>query len=184
MGKCNLAGPQTDGNAGGTGPSVPDSTGPRSGGRRLTPESTKRANTRLPRWLIVWGPAAGWAAVLFLLSELRGVPLNLAFATNDKLVHVALYGVLGSTLGWAVFVSRSVRWPGRSVPLVLAVAVGLLYGTLDEIHQAFVPNRMPSGVDWVANAVGVLVGCTVTAWLLTTMSNRITPSGGPNREMA
>ncbi len=132
----------------------------------------KRADSRFPRWLIVWGPAVAWAAVLFLLSELRGVPLNAALPTNDKLVHVALYTILGMTLRWAWFASRSERWPGLSIPHVVAIGVGLAYGAIDEVHQYFVPRRMPSVADWVADVVGVFVGYAVASLLLRALGRR------------
>lgn len=105
--------------------------------------------------LVVWGPAAAWAAVLFLLSELRGVSLNATLAPNDKLIHVAMYAVMGAALGWARVTSRQER---RTVPHWLAVGFGLVYGGVDEFHQAFVPGRTPSVADWVADAVGVALG--------------------------
>lgn len=146
-----------------------DSSGPRSGGRRLTPESTKRAAARFPRLLVVWGPAVAWAAVLFLLSELRGVPLNATFATNDKLIHVAMYAVMGSALGWAWFASRR---NGRAARHGVAIGLGLLYGGVDEIHQYFVPGRMPSVADWIADAVGVLLGYLVALAVLNVWAGR------------
>jgi len=46
-----------------------------------------------------WGPAALWAAVLFLLSELPELGDGLPAGT-DKLVHGALYSILGLSLAW------------------------------------------------------------------------------------
>lgn len=112
------------------------------------------------RALIAWGPAATWATVLFLLSEFRGFTPNVWFAVHDKLVHLFLYGVLGATLGWAR------RMSGRSIPHWLLLSLGIGYGVVDELHQRFVPDRVTSFDDLVADAIGVVVGyvTVLTVW--------------------
>ena len=45
------------------------------------------------------------------------------------------------------------------------ILVGLLYGAIDEWHQAFVPHRIPSMGDWLADAAGVVVGYLVITYL-------------------
>jgi VanZ family protein len=116
--------------------------------------------------MLAWGPAATWAAVLFLLSELRGVPRVPGLASNDKLVHFALYAVLGMLLAWGKRAS-----PVR-VPHWLAVAFGLTYGAVDELHQRFVPFRMPSAADWVADAVGVFTGYLLVLFVWALVAQR------------
>lgn len=100
----------------------------------------------------VWGPAASWAAVLFLLSAVPGSDLGPMVPHLDKVAHLALYAVLGGTLGWV----RMNRVPRLSHALL--VALGLLYALSDEAHQAFVPGRTPDGIDLVADALGVVMG--------------------------
>jgi VanZ family protein len=107
------------------------------------------------RALIAWGPAATWATVLFLLSEFRGFTPNVWFAVHDKLVHLLLYGVLGATLSWAK------RMSDRSVPHWALLSLGLAYGVVDELHQRFVPNRVSSVDDLVADAIGLVIGYVV-----------------------
>jgi VanZ family protein len=70
----------------------------------------------------------------------------------DKLAHAGLYAILGATLGYGRM--RTVPPPSHGLPL----AIGVLYGASDEWHQAFVGGRSADPVDWVADAVGVLVG--------------------------
>lgn len=100
----------------------------------------------------VWGPAAGWAAVLFLLSAVPGSDVGPTVPHLDKVAHFGLYAVLGGTLGW-VRVRRMPR-----LPHLLLLALGLLYALSDEFHQAFVPGRDPDALDLVADALGVLMG--------------------------
>lgn len=102
--------------------------------------------------LIAWGPAAVWAAVLFLLSEVQGAPRPELAALNDKVVHLVLYGVLGATLAWGRRSSRA------GVPHWALLLVGVAYGAADEWHQRFVPDRHASLADLAADVVGLSLG--------------------------
>lgn len=124
-----------------------------------SPPEPPRQPPRLRTLLVAWGPAATWAAVLFLLSEIRGVPLSTYLASHDKIVHGVLYAVLGVLLGWAWYAA------GQKLPHLAVIGLGWIYGLVDEFHQMFVPNRIPSVGDWVADAVGVVIGY-VTALLI------------------
>ena len=102
--------------------------------------------------LRAWGPAVGWAAVLFVLSALPQLGRAPSFPFSDKVAHVAIYGILGITLAWGW--SRSPRPVSH---LVLLVA-GAVYGISDEWHQMYVPGRVPDVADWLADVVGLWVG--------------------------
>ena len=98
-----------------------------------------------------WGPAALWAAVLFLLSELQGLGGVLPSGAY-KFVHGGLYLILGLSLAWGKMRT------GLGVPGVLLLLIGVGYGALDEWHQSFVPGRDASVGDWVADSAGVMLG--------------------------
>jgi len=103
-----------------------------------------------------WGPAAIWAAVLFLLSELPSDLVGGAIEINDKVAHLGLYLILGGTragAGW--------RGWGKTFPSWRLLLVGVAYGALDEVHQRFVPGRDPSLGDLLADSAGVLLGFLV-----------------------
>lgn len=112
----------------------------------------------MERRLIAWGPAAVWAAVLFFLGALPGVTAG-DLPVSDKVIHLGLYAVLGGTLAWGRL--RAARAPGH----LLLVGVGILFGLVDEVHQAYVPGRDPSPGDVVADTVGVLLGYTIVLTL-------------------
>ena len=101
--------------------------------------------------IIGWGPAALWAAVLFLLSawDSPGISLD---AGVDKLAHGGAYLILGFSLAWG-----RVR-TGSGVPVVLLILMGVGYGALTEGYQMFVPGREVELLDGLANALGVLAG--------------------------
>lgn len=115
---------------------------------------------------MTWGPAALWAAVLFLLSSVPDAPGAVWFASvpaADKVAHATLYGVLGATLAWANH--RGGRGSSRTAD-VLVVGLGVLYGASDEWHQSFVPGRETSAADFTADVVGLAIGYVVTKRVL------------------
>ncbi len=120
------------------------------------------------RHLVTWGPALAWALVLFGLSELRSVPAALEPLTRipPLLIHVMVYTALGLTLAWARLRTGKGgrgRGVGRHAPYL---ALGIVYGALDEWHQGFVPGRTPSVLDWLADVTGVVIGYGVGLLLL------------------
>ena len=126
---------------------------------------TRQILTRVTRQLIAWAPAIGWAMVLFLLSSLSDSDLSsfafsFSFPFDDKVMHLALYSVLGGTLQFGRLSSNSglAHWT--------VIAIGIIYGVSDEWHQSFVPGRNPSAADLLADAMGVLMGYAFTYWLL------------------
>ena len=124
---------------------------------------TRQIPTRVTRQLIAWAPAIGWAMVLFLLSSLSDSDLSsfaFSFPFDDKVMHLALYSVLGGTLQFGRLSSNSglAHWT--------VIAIGIIYGVSDEWHQSFVPGRNPSAADLLADTMGVLVGYAFTYWLL------------------
>lgn len=95
-----------------------------------------------------------WAALLFGLSSLPAgsTPTSpFSFPGDDKVVHAALYAVLGALLRVAL---------GRTGP---AIALAAAYGATDEVHQAFVPGRDADLFDWIADVVGAVVGAVSAA---------------------
>jgi VanZ family protein len=110
--------------------------------------------------LKAWGPAAIWAAVLFLLSEKQPGTSDLWDLVPDKVVHLGLYGVLGATLAWGRHRTR------RPLSFFLLALAGIVYGASDEWHQSFVPGRTPSAGDILADSVGVVLGLWFLGFLL------------------
>jgi hypothetical protein len=65
----------------------------------------------------------------------------------DKLVHLALFGALAA----------SGRWAGIGTRVLAALLLG--YAAVSEVVQGLSPlDRSMSGADWIADAVGVLLG--------------------------
>ena len=100
-----------------------------------------------------------WGAFLMALSSWPSppeVPVVSAIPNVDKFVHGLLYGVEGFLLYFAV------AWPGPprfSLLRVLTIAGALaVWGTLDEIHQAWIPGRAVEAADALVDTLGGFLG--------------------------
>ncbi|GAB5541240.1 MAG: VanZ family protein [Sandaracinaceae bacterium] len=104
-----------------------------------------------------WAPALFYMGLIWVLSsmELTALPIE-DFPLRDKGVHMLEYGVLGFLVAHAA--RRT--WPGRAPWRTFSVAVWItvLWGLLDEVHQAFVPGRSSEALDLVADTLGALTG--------------------------
>jgi len=99
-----------------------------------------------------WAPVVLWAAVIFAFSSIPS--LSSGLGTWDlvlrKIAHLTEYAILGALL------VRALARPW------LAILLGALYATSDEIHQHFVRGRHAAWYDVVIDTVGVTIG--VVAW--------------------
>lgn len=90
--------------------------------------------------------------LIFTLSAVPGDEYpDVDYPHADKIVHVLLYAPLG------LFLARA-RGKAVGRRSVLPFALGLLYAATDEWHQLYVANRSASFTDWLADALGVMVG--------------------------
>lgn len=110
-----------------------------------------------------WLPALAWMGLIFVLSAQPGLRVSEDAAVDAplrSLAHVAAFGVLGCLVALALAPGRELS-PRRAL---LAIVLATLYGALDEVHQAFVPDRTAQLEDLVLDAAGVIAGVTVV-WL-------------------
>ena len=108
-------------------------------------------------WLRAWAPALLWAVVIFRLSAIPGDELPPLPERNfDKLVHGAIYAVLGALSWWG---ARRTFARGRGTAWQLLIAA--IYGITDELHQMFTPHRSPDPFDVMADTVGGLIGAII-----------------------
>lgn len=114
------------------------------------------------RWISLWTPVIAFMIAAYVVSgqDVALLPERLW----DKLIHVVLYCVFGLLCQRAFHGGRG---PLRARPALLAWLLTVAYGAIDEWHQASVPGRFPSMVDWIADVVG---GCValVLAYLIAT----------------
>ena len=112
-------------------------------------------------FLRYWGPVCGYAGLIFYLSAQPHPETHLPFVIHfsDKVLHVVEYAVLGALCYRAI---RGSGYDSRRVQAIpAAILLASLYGVSDEVHQAFVPFRDSSWLDWLADTVGAALGATV-----------------------
>ncbi len=120
-------------------------------------------------WL--WGPVAALIAAVWFASSTSADGVSLA--VWDKAIHAALYALLASLVLRATHGGLNRPWNPRA--MALGVSLTLLYGAVDEWHQAHVPGRDPSVADWIADAVGCGLAVGALRWSGRLRARRRTP---------
>lgn len=83
----------------------------------------------------------------------------------DKVVHFIEYALLCTLLCWAISAhlkglkthSGDVLLAKPAKLVFIAIIVTSLYGITDEFHQLFVPTRMGTVYDWLADTAGATI---------------------------
>lgn len=97
-------------------------------------------------------PPLVWAAIIFVESSIPGHVFPSTPHGADKLVHVAIFFILG-WLSFRAFEYHSSELTSK-MSLYLALVVTILYGFFDEFHQLYVPGRSADMYDMAADALG------------------------------
>jgi VanZ family protein len=115
------------------------------------------------RVICAWILVGFYAGGIFLVSSLAHPPFVSSWGLPqvDKLYHALEYGGLTFVLIYALCLTRGTRPSTRLV--VGAAMLAIVYGALDEFHQAFTPNRTMSVYDLLADTMGASVVASV--WL-------------------
>lgn len=102
---------------------------------------------RLKDFVWYWLPVLAYMSLIFYLSSLPSVSVpTIGVSFSDKLYHVAEY------FGLSVLLFRASRKSGFAY--AFSIIFASFYGITDEFHQLFVPGRMFSVYDMIANAIG------------------------------
>jgi VanZ family protein len=102
-------------------------------------------------------PAALDYALVFYLSS-KALRVGLPIPSSDKWAHVFEFALLGFLLSFGFF--KTLKTSLR-IKVLLTLAIGILLGILDEIHQYFVPSRYSDILDGLADAAGIGLGILV-----------------------
>ncbi len=109
------------------------------------------------RITLAWVPAALYMALIWLISSLALTDVSVSrFPLGDKGVHFLEYGVLAFLVAHAALRTWPRHHPWRTA--ALAIFLTVLWGFVDEIHQAFVPGRESEALDVLADAAGAVFG--------------------------
>ena len=109
-------------------------------------------------------PLALFCGAIFWQSAYPSLISEPLFPCDDKVMHLGAYTLM------AVLAARWIRQEKQGLRLsmirILAFVFTALYGMSDEIHQAFVPARSASVMDWLADVAGALLGIWIYGWFL------------------
>ena len=114
--------------------------------------------------------AAVWALVILTATSVPTSGVSTTFPHwADKVVHFALYSVLGVLAARAFLTpppARDAEAAGtpkgnRRSAGWLVMALLAIFAGADEVHQHWIRGRMPSAADWVADVAGVGVGIAI-----------------------
>lgn len=114
--------------------------------------------------VLSWTAALLWAGVIFNFSALPGSNVPGRFGSVAHFVEYAVFAFL-------LFAALRPRH-APAAAAVLAVAIASSYGITDELHQAFVPMRMPDTLDWLVDTAGAVTGATLAAATMTRAARR------------
>ena len=120
----------------------------------MTPETERKIRA--------WVPAIAYTGLIFGVSSISGLsPRVPTFRFLDKVAHVIEFA--GLALFLTVGFRGSLAESRRGTAPFFVIAVGLAVGALDELYQLSVPGRAVEFLDWVGDAVGVLIGAAIGA---------------------
>jgi len=115
--------------------------------------------------MLRWLPALAWMAWIFYLSQ-QSAPLGSSPArAYASLGHIGLYGGLALLLFWTLRGLAAERGGPLWLVAGLTFALTVLYGTADEVHQAFVAGRTAAETDLGLDAAGALLALLVATIL-------------------
>lgn len=113
---------------------------------------------------LVYLPLIVYWIILFTATSIpaQSVP---SFGVGDKFNHFFAYFIL------AILLYLTLSFQEKSLFLqlnaaLLTIAVVLLYGVLDELHQMLIPGRSAELLDWAADVIGAICGVLIISFLL------------------
>lgn len=127
-----------------------------------------------------WFAAVSWMVVIFLLSSIPGEEIPVEAPAISLLFHFTEYFVLAVLLIWALNKGFS-KVPGVGTILTVFF-ISTFYAFSDELHQAFVPNRVMEAADFLADSLGLAAACIVLPVLLSFVQARKLSKSGEEAE--
>jgi VanZ family protein len=106
-------------------------------------------------FIIYWLPVLLYVTVIAVLSSQAHLRPPLEFRYGDKIMHVLEYFGLGVLVARALRASMRIHLP--LVASLLALSFGIVVGTGEEYLQSFVPGRVSSPFDLLADTAGLML---------------------------
>ena len=134
-------------------------------------EAKKRGGRpKLGVYLSLWLPPIAWMGLIFLLSSLPVKAIPEAPPWSYVLAHFTEFFVLAALMLRAINGGLGQR--AGLLTVAVAFALTIAYGMLDELHQAFVPGRVPDFFDICVDATGAAAACLLLAAVLLVVHGR------------
>jgi len=105
--------------------------------------------------------AVYWAAMI-VGTHIPVPDFPYVFSWMDKVYHLITYAGLAALIVNAFGFHGSVKIGLRTAMTLVVLLV--LHGAVDELTQSFIPGRVPSIADWVADGLGGALG-VAACWL-------------------
>ena len=106
-------------------------------------------------FLLFWLPVLFYLTVMIVLSAQPYLRPPLEFPQSDKLMHMLEYFGLGVLTARALRATMRIHLP--LVAALLALSFGIVVGTGEEYLQSFIPGRVSSPFDLLADTFGCLL---------------------------
>ncbi len=110
----------------------------------------------LKKFLFYWLPVFIYCLLIFMQSSYPSPESVPDWPYIDKLLHIAVYALLGA-LFLRAFKTLRIQHNLKLV-MILSILLSSLYGISDEIHQYFVPFRNADFMDALADMIGSVGG--------------------------
>jgi VanZ family protein len=108
------------------------------------------------KFIYYWLPVLLYCLLIFIQSSYPS-PENIpSLPYLDKLIHFAVYAILGSLFFRAFRTQRFKE--NTNMVIMLSILASSLYGFSDEVHQYFVPHRDADIMDFLADVMGSICG--------------------------
>ena len=107
--------------------------------------------------LYIYLPLCIYWIFLFFLTTIPLDAVPQIFSSQDKIEHLIAYLILSFLLTLSLhFQKKSFRLSKNY--LMFTIVFLILYATIDELHQFFVPGRFCDIYDWSADIIGGIIG--------------------------
>ena len=100
---------------------------------------------------------------IFVQSSISYIKLpDIGIDWLDKILHFLCYGILGLLMARSFLISKYKKYQNKYWQW--SIIFCSLYGLSDEIHQRFIPGRLASFSDWLADTLGVVIFILIYKW--------------------
>ncbi|MFC1562458.1 VanZ family protein [candidate division KSB1 bacterium] len=113
-------------------------------------------NSRKYKFFVYYFPVIIWIIVIFAASSVpQFTYIKQPWMGFDKFVHFVEYGILGFLLTRALS-----YWNNGGVTrlmVILSIFIGTVFAGFDELHQKYIPGRIESLNDFIADIFGIVL---------------------------